>query len=113
MDSIRAHDAVGTLNALYFLLLLAAFALTWVAWRKLGAAFGVYSLTYLAVVLSVPGKDVPLVSIPRFLLADFPLFLALATLTLDRPRERQVLWHVFTAVGILAAYGFARNAWIA
>jgi hypothetical protein len=113
VDSIRAHDAIGTLNVLDFLLLLAAFALTWVAWRKLGAAFGVYSLTYLAVVLSVPGEDVPLVSIPRFLLADFPLFLALAALTLDRPRERQVLLHVFTAVGVLAAYGFARNAWIA
>jgi hypothetical protein len=112
-DSVRAHDPTGTLNAFYFLLLLAAFALTWVAWRRLGASFGVYSVTYLAVILSVPGRDLPLVSIPRFLIADFPLFLALAALTLERPRERQILLNVFAAVGALAAYGFARNAWIA
>lgn len=113
VDSLRTGDAVGTLNVFYFLLLLAAFALTWVAWRSLGAAFGVYSLAYLTIALSVPGEDAPLVSLPRFLLADFPLFLALATLTLDRPRERQILLHLFGAVGALAAFGFARNAWIA
>ena len=113
VDAVRTGDAVGTLNLLYFLLLLAALWLTWIAWRSLGAAFGIYSLAYLAVVLSVPGEDLPLVSLPRFLLVDFPLFLALAALTLDRPRERQILLCSFAAVGALAAYGFARNAWIA
>jgi hypothetical protein len=113
LDAVRTGDALGTLNALYFLLMLAAFALTWVAWRSLGPAFGIYSVAYLAVIVSVPGKNLPLVSLPRFLLADFPLFLALAALTLDRPRDRQVVIVTFAAVGALAAFGFARNAWIA
>jgi hypothetical protein len=113
VDALRTGDSQATLNALYLLLLLAALVLTWVAWRSLGPAFGLYSLAYLAVVVSVPGRDLPLVSLPRFLLADFPLLLALATSTLDRPREREILMCAFAAVGALAAFGFARNAWIA
>jgi mannosyltransferase PIG-V len=113
LDAIGTGDALGTLNALYLVLLLVALALTWVAWRSLGAAFGLYSAAYLAVIVSVPGKNLPLVSLPRFLLADFPLFLALAALTLNRPRERQIVLCTFAAVGALAALGFARNVWIA
>jgi Mannosyltransferase (PIG-V) len=113
VDALRTGDPMATLNALYLSLLVAAIALTWIAWRALGPAFGIYSLAYLAVVVSAPGKNLPLVSLPRFLLADFPLFLALATLTLDRPRERQIVMCAFAAVGALAAFGFARNAWIA
>jgi Mannosyltransferase (PIG-V) len=112
-DMLRSGDPEGTLNVIYFLLLVAALALTWVVWRSFGAALAVYSLTYLAIVLSVPGRDLPLVSFPRFFILDFPLILALAKLTIDRPRERQILLCTFAALGALAAFGFARNAWIA
>jgi hypothetical protein len=47
------------------------------------------------------------------LLADLPLFVALAALTLGRPRERQILLYASRQSERLAAYGFARNAWIA
>ncbi|MBD0329380.1 MAG: glycosyltransferase family 39 protein [Thermoleophilia bacterium] len=112
VDAVHTGDPGATLNVLYFLLLLAAFALTWIAWRSLGPAFGVYSLAYLAVPLTVPGS-LPLVSFPRFLLGDFPLFLALAAVLANRPRERQIVLCAFAAVGALAAFGFARNAFIA
>jgi hypothetical protein len=87
--------------------------LTWVAWRRLGVAFGLYSAATLAVVLSVPAEGFPLVSLPRFLLADFPIFLALAAVTLDRPRAREVTLCAFAALGAVAAAAFARGIWIA
>ena len=106
-------DTLGTRDALHFLLLLGALALTWVAWRRLGTAFGVYSAAYLAIVLASPAELLPLVSLPRFLLGDFPLFLALAALTDRRPTARDAVIAVFAAVGGAAAVGFARGTWIA
>jgi Mannosyltransferase (PIG-V) len=90
-------------NAL--LLVLAAW-LTWVAWRRLGAAYGLYSLATLVIVLSSPAAVVPLVSLPRFLLADFPLFIVLA------PYSR-VLAPTFAALGAAAAIAFSHGAWVA
>lgn len=108
------HDQrVGLWNLSHLALLLAAVWLTWVAWRRLGAAFGAYSVATLAIVLSAPADGFPLVSLPRFLLADFPLFLALAALTQDRPRARDALLAAFAALGAVAAAAFARGIWIA
>jgi hypothetical protein len=84
-----------------------------VAWRRLGPAFGVYSVATLAILLSVPAEGFPLVSLPRFLLGDFPLFLALASLTLDHPRARGPTLCAFAALGALAAAAFARGIWVA
>jgi hypothetical protein len=108
------HDEqVALWNLSHLGLLIAALWLTWVAWRRLGAAFGVYSVATLAIVLSVPAEGFPLVGLPRFLLADFPLFLALASLTLDRPRARGPTLCAFAAVGAVAAAAFARGIWVA
>jgi hypothetical protein len=87
--------------------------LTVVAWRRLGPAFGLYSAASIALFLSTPADLVPLVSEPRFLLADFPLFLALGGLTERRPRLRLTLLCAFSAVGAVAAVAFSRGAWIA
>jgi mannosyltransferase PIG-V len=107
------HDRWASWNALQFALLVLASWLTWVAWRRLGAAFGLYSATFLAVVLASPADLVPLAGLPRYLLADFPLFLALASLTEGRPRARQAVLVSFAAVGAVAAAAFARKVWIA
>ena len=108
------HDQrVGLWNLSHLALLAAAVWLTWVAWRRLGPAFGAYSAATLAIVLSAPAAGFPLVSLPRFLLADFPLFLALAALTQDRPRARDALLAAFAALGAVAAAAFARGIWIA
>jgi hypothetical protein len=87
------------------LLALAAWAAV-VAWRRLGAAYGVYSLGTLVIVLSSPAAVVPLVSLPRFLLADFPLFIVLAP-------YRRVVAPIFAAVAAVAAVAFSRGVWVA
>jgi mannosyltransferase PIG-V len=108
------HDErVALWNLSHLAVLAGALWLTWVAWRRLGVAYALYSAATLAIVLSVPAEGFPLVSLPRFLLADFPLFLALATLTLDRPRAREVTLCTFAALGAVAAAAFARGIWIA
>ena len=108
------HDErVGLWNLSHLALLCVAAWLTWVAWIRLGAAYGLYSAATLVIVLSVPAEGFPLVSLPRFLLADFPLFLALASLTLHRPRAREATLVTFAALGAIAAAAFARGVWIA
>ena len=110
---VTPPDETGTRNALHLLLLVAALWLTWVAWRRLGAAAGLYSVAYLAIILSSTVTYFPLVSLPRFVLGDFPLFLALGAVTERRPTARQVVIGSFAAVGAAAAVGFSRHAWIA
>ena len=106
-------ERVGLWNLSHLALLGVAFWLTWVAWTRLGAAFGAYSAATLAILLSAPAEGFPLVSLPRFLLVDFPLFLALASLTLDRPRRRDAVLVVFAGLGAVAVAAFARGVWIA
>ena len=106
-------EQVALWNVSHFVLLVAAVWLTWIAWRRLGPAFGLYSAATLAIALSVPAEGFPLVSLPRFLLADFPLFLALASLTLERPRAREATLWSFAALGAVCAAAFARGIWIA
>jgi mannosyltransferase PIG-V len=107
------EQRVGLWNLSHLLLLLGALWLTWVSWVRLGAAFGAYSAALLVIALSAPAQGFPLVSLPRFLLADFPLFLALASVTLDRPRARDAVLVTFAALGAIAAAAFARAIWIA
>lgn len=93
-------------NLTNLVLLVVAVWLTWLAWRRLGTAYGVYSLATLVIVLSSPAAVVPLTSLPRFLLADFPLFIVLAP-------YRRVLVPVFAALGAAAAVAFSRGIWVA
>jgi hypothetical protein len=103
----------GTWNLLQALLLISAAGLTWVAWKRLGAAFGLYSIAVIAIVLTTPAAVVPLVSFPRFMIADFPLFIALALIAAPRPRLRLGIIVGFAAIGGIAAVGFSRGVWIA
>jgi hypothetical protein len=77
-DWHRAHDAAVNLEALGALALFMWLAV--LAWRRLGAAYGVFAAAALAIPLSVPSSRFPLLSLPRFGLVVFPCFLALATL---------------------------------
>jgi hypothetical protein len=112
-EGLAVHDQWAAWNVLQFALLLVAIWLTVVAWRRLGPAFGLYSAATILIFLSSPAAFVPLVSEPRFLLSDFPLFLALASLTSTRPRLRLALVVSFSVVAGFAAVGFARKVWIA
>ena len=108
-----AHDQWAAWNVLQLVLLVLAIWLTVVAWRRLGSAFGLYSATTIVILLSSPAAISPLISESRFLLSDFPLFLALSRLTETRPRWRQAVVVSFAVVGGFAAVGFARKTWIA
>jgi hypothetical protein len=99
-------------NVVQLLLLLAAGVLTWVCWRRVGRAAAVYSAATIVLFLSAPAAVVPLVSVPRFLLADFPLFVTLGVLSVEHPRVRTGVVASFGAVGLAAAVGFARAVWI-
>ena len=109
----EASQQRGAWNLLQGLLLVSAGGLTWVVWKRLGAALGLYSAAVIAVALSTPAAVTPLVSFPRFLIADFPLFIALAALAAPRPRLRLGVIIGFAAIGGMAAVGFSRGIWIA
>ena len=100
-------------NVAHFALLIVAIALTWIAWRRLGPAFGIYSVGVLVISLSAPADFVPLVSLPRFLLADFPIVIALAGLLENRPRARAAVFLLFAVTCTAAAVAFSREIWVA
>lgn len=101
------HTAAADVYDFAFLVLGAW--LTWVAWKRLGRAFGLYSLLTLVIVVVTPTTWRPLLSMPRFLLADFPVFLALASLLEARPRARELVLAGFAAVGAVLAVAFSRG----
>ncbi len=78
------HAAAENVQTLAFLVVF--FALTVVAWRRFGAPYGLFAAVSLAIPLTYPSSRWPLLSLPRFGLVIFPLFLALAAVTAERPR---------------------------
>ena len=55
-----------------------------VAWRRIGPAYGLYTLTSVAIPLTFVSDKEPLWSMQRFAIVIFPAFMALATLTRSR-----------------------------
>ena len=106
------RDRFAIWNVLHLLLLAAALWLTWVVWRRLGPALGLYAVAIDAAVLSGTHAVFPLASLPRYLLTNFPLFIALAALLRDRPRAREATLIAFGAVGAVGAVAFSRHIWI-
>lgn len=94
-DADPFHAAAVNLECLAFLVLFLWLAV--LAWRRLGAAYGLFALVSIAIPLTVPSSRWPLLSLPRFGLVMFPLFLALATVG-ARPRAHTV---IVTVSGIL------------
>ncbi len=100
-------------NAVHLLLLIPVVWLTWVAWRRLGPALGLYALATLIVILSVPSEGFPLVSMPRFVLTDFPVLIALAAVIQGRPRLRTGVLVALGALSAAAGIAFSREIWVA
>ena len=73
--------ATSVLLALYLIVLL---ALTAAAWRYLGPPYGLFCALSLALALSSPPYFWPLLSLPRFGLGLFPVFLALGVVASRR-----------------------------
>jgi hypothetical protein len=107
-DPIRA--ATINLENLAFLVLFVVLAV--VAWRSFGAAYGLFAAVSLAIPLSVPSERWPLLSIPRFGLTIFPLFLALALLG-GRPRAHTAIVAVSSLLLGVAVVQWALWQWVA
>jgi mannosyltransferase PIG-V len=100
-------------NAVHLLILLPLAWLTWIAWRRFGPALGLYALAILVVILSVPSEGFPLVSMPRFVLTDFPVLMALAAVVRERPSLRTGVLVGLGALSAVAGVAFSRGVWIA
>ncbi len=99
----RQHAIAVNVEALVALVLLVA--LTVVVWRRFGAPYGLFATASLVIPLSLPSDRWPLLSMPRFGLVIFPIFLALAAIG-GRPR-------VHTAIVVISSLflGIAVAQW--
>jgi mannosyltransferase PIG-V len=89
-DSLQAAGLnLEALAATLFLLVLGV-----VAWRRLGAPYGLFVLASLALPLSSPAAGIPLLSMPRFALGVFPVFIALGAIVTG-PRMNAFVIAVF------------------
>jgi mannosyltransferase PIG-V len=102
--------AAVNLEALACLVLFAG--LTIVAWRRFGAPYGLFAALSLAIPLSVPSERWPLLSLPRFGLTVFPLFLALAALG-GRPRLHVAIVSISSMLLGVAVVQWALWQWVA
>jgi hypothetical protein len=87
-------------------------ALGVVAWRRIGAAYGLYTLVSVAIPLTFVSDKVPLWSMQRFAVVVFPAFMALATLA----RTRRATIATATVLGAWLAADVVRWAlwyWVA
>lgn len=109
-DADPMRVAAVNLETLAFLCLFVA--LTVVAWRRFGAPYGVFCAISLAIPLSVPSERWPLLSMPRFGLAVFPFFLALAAIG-ARPRAHTAILAVSSIMLGVAVTQWALWQWVA
>ena len=107
-DPIR----VATLNLETLAFLVLFVTLTVIAWRRFGAPYGLFAALSLAIPLSVPSDRWPLLSLPRFGLTIFPLFLALAVLG-GRPRVHTAIVVVSSLLLGVAVAQWALWQWVA
>jgi hypothetical protein len=105
------HAAAENVQALAFLALF--LVLTVVAWRRFGAPYGLFAALSLAIPLSYPSSRWPLLSLPRFGLVIFPLFLALAAVTMARPRLHAVVVACSSLFLGIAVVQWALWQWVA
>jgi hypothetical protein len=87
--------------------------LTVVAWRRFGTPYGLFAALSLALPLSYPSSRWPLLSLPRFGLVIFPLFLALASLTAGRPRAHSAVVACSALLLGVAVVQWALWQWVA
>jgi hypothetical protein len=105
----HSHAIAVNVEALVALALLVA--LTVVAWRRFGAPYGLFAAVSIAIPLSLPSDRWPLLSMPRFGLVIFPVFLALAALG-GRPRLHTAIVAVSSLFLGIAVAQWALWQWV-
>jgi 4-amino-4-deoxy-L-arabinose transferase-like glycosyltransferase len=104
------HAAAVNWEGLVALVIFSALAV--LAWKRLGAAYGLFAVLSLALPLSLPSDRWPLLSLPRFVLPVFPFFLALATLGRN-PRAHATILSVSAIFLGVAVVQWALWQWVA
>ena len=107
-----AYSTAGT-NIINLLFLVLAGLLLWYGFRRLPAAYSLFAFVSLAYPLCFPSKYVPLMSYPRFVLTVFPLYVALALYTREKPRAHRVVVVVSLVMLALFTAKFAVFSWVA
>ncbi|HEY5472935.1 MAG TPA: hypothetical protein VIK32_07060 [Candidatus Limnocylindrales bacterium] len=82
-------------------------------WRRLPTAYTVFAVASLLIPLSYPTLSTPLLSLPRFVLIDFPLFIALASTLVHHRLTRWVVLAVMVLGLVLLTATFANDMWVA
>jgi hypothetical protein len=100
-------------NLLNLLFLVGAALLLWYGARRLPPAYSWFALAALAYPLFFPSRYVPLMSYPRFTLTVFPLYVALALYTRDRPRAHKVVVALGVLLLVVFTAKFALFSWVA
>jgi hypothetical protein len=81
--------------------------------RRLPLAYGVYVLAALALPLSYPVTEQPLMSLPRFLVVLFPLSIWLAAWLAERPRLQRPALAISAVLMVFFLGQFATWHWVA
>jgi Mannosyltransferase (PIG-V) len=105
----HSHAIAVNVGALLALALLVA--LTVVAWRRFGTPYGLFAAVSIAIPLSLPSDRWPLLSMPRFALVIFPIFLALAVLG-GKPRVHTAIVAVSSMFLGIAIAQWALWQWV-
>ena len=100
-------------NLILFAFLAAAVPAVIGVLRTLPLAYGAYLLAALALPLSYPVSSQPLMSLPRFLLVLFPLFIWLASWLARHPRAQLPALACSAALMVLFGAQFATWHWVA
>jgi hypothetical protein len=110
----REATNIFAFNIIDFLVLVLAIALTVWVFRRLGVAWGVYSTGLIALATAAPVTDggEVLQSLPRYLLVDFPLFIAGASLLQRGTTRRGITFGLLTALASVACVAFSRKLWV-
>ena len=85
----------------------------WHGLRRLPVAYSAFAIAAVSYPLLFPARFQPLLSMPRFVLAAFPLFISIALYTDERPRARVVVSVVFVIGLVLLTGKFAVFSWVA
>jgi len=85
----------------------------WYGLRRLPVAYSAFAIAAVGYPLLFPARFQPLLSMPRFVLAAFPLFISIALYTDERPRTRVVISVVFLIGLVLLTGKFAVFSWVA
>jgi hypothetical protein len=101
----------AALNIEYLLYAVVFCWLAFVAWRRIGAAYGLYAAVSVALPLSAPSDTYPLLSMPRLMLTVFPAFMALAAVA-NGERARLAVLGVSAALLGVSLAQWATWQWV-